>query len=259
MRQGILDRAGRLAAAAAIAALATLLALLLAGDPAPATAQETSEPPPRPSGEVTVKASAERFFVSGGEVVAEGPSTATFRGEDGSTYSLDQRLRLQVDTTNNCRVLELHLAELYLDLLGLQVRTSTINAKLTGDKKQALGRLFCKLSGALKLSKEALAKRTVRSLNQGLGDRGLPVLQFTATVHGQEQQSSSTARQGQAPPPPPGACPVLDILLGPLDLDLLGLVLELYGATDGDPIRVNVVADPNGGELGRTFCGLSGA
>jgi hypothetical protein len=250
-----------LGAAAAIAGLVLGLALLLGlgGDPAPASAQESSEPPPRPSGEVTVKASAERFFVSNGDVVAEGPSTATFRGEDGSTYSLDQRLRLQVDTTNNCRVLELHLAELYLDLLGLQVRTSTINAKLTGDKKQALGRLFCKLSDALKLSKEALAKRTVRSLNRGLGDRGLPVLQFTATVHGQEQQQSgTTARQGQAPPPPPGACPVLDILLGPLDLDLLGLVLELYGATEGDPIRVNVVADPNGGELGRTFCGLSG-
>jgi hypothetical protein len=254
---GASNRAGRVAAAAAIAALATILALLIGRAPAPAEAQESSEPP-RPSGEVTVKASAERFFVSGGEVVAEGPSTATFRGEDGSTYSLDQRLRLQVDTTNNCRLLELHLAELYLDLLGLQVRTSTINAKLTGDRKQALGKLFCKLSDALKLSKEALAKRVARSLNRNLGDRGLPVLQFTATVHGQEQGTGSTARQGQAPPPPPDACPVLDILLGPLDLDLLGLVLELYGPTEGDPIRVNVVADPNGGELGRTFCGLSG-
>jgi hypothetical protein len=254
---GTSNRAGRVAAAAAIAALATILALLIGRAPAPAEAQESSEPP-RPSGEVTVKASAERFFVSGGEVVAEGPSTATFRGEDGSTYSLDQRLRLQVDTTDNCRVLELHLAELYLDLLGLQVRTSTINAKLTGDRKQALGKLFCRLSDALKLSKETLAKRVARSLNRNLGDRGLPVLQFTATVHGQQQDGGSTARQGQAPPPPPGACPVLDILLGPLDLDLLGLVLELYGATEGDPIRVNVVADPNGGELGRTFCGLSG-
>ena len=155
-------------------------------------------------------------------------------------------------------MLELHLAELYLDLLGLQVRTSTINLKITGDRKQALGRLFCKLSEALKLRKAAEAKRVARSLNARLGDRGLPVLEFNAHVHQQTQQSQPASRQGQAPPPPADACRVLDLLLGPLDLDLMGLVVELYGATEDDPIRVNVVADRNGGQLGQSFCQLSG-
>jgi hypothetical protein len=240
--------------AAAIAALATVAALILGGA-TPASAQEPQEPP-KPAGDVNVKVSAERFFVREGEVVAEGPSTATFRGRDGETYETGGRIELQVDTTNNCRVLELHLAELYLDLLGLQVRTSTINLKVTGDRKQALGRLFCKLSDGLKLGKVAQAKRAVRSLNSRLGDRGLPILEFTAHVHAQEQQPAT--RQGQAPPPPADACRVLDLLLGPLDLDLMGLVVELYGATEGDPIRVNVVADRNGGQLGASFCQLSG-
>jgi hypothetical protein len=233
--------------------------MLLGGSPATAGAQEPApEEPPKPSGEVTVKVAAERFFVESGEVVAEGPSTATFRGRDGTTHETGGRVRLQVDTTNNCRVLELHLAELYLDLLGLQVRTSTINLRVTGDRKQALGKLFCKLSEALKLSKSAEAKRVARSLNARLGARGLPVLEFTAHVHQQEQQAQRSGRQGQAPPPPADACRVLDLLLGPLDLDLMGLVVELYGATEGDPIRVNVVADRNGGQLGESFCQLSG-
>lgn len=253
MRQERLE--GRRVLVAAMVAAAAMILALAIGRAAPAGAQEPSEEA-KASGEVTVKVSAERFFVDAGEVVAEGPSTAIYRGRDGTTHETGGRVRLQVDTTNNCRVIELHLAELYLDLLGLQVRTSTINLKVTGDRKQALGRLFCKLSDALKLSKEAEAKRVARSLNARLGDRGLPVLEFTAQVFQQQQQSAS--RQGQAPPPPADACRVLDLLLGPLDLDLLGLVVELYGATEGDPIRVNVVADRNGGQLGQTFCQLSG-
>lgn len=249
---------GRRIVIAALAAAAIIVLAMMIGRSAPsASAQEPSEEP-KPSGEVNVKVSAERFFVRGGEVFATGPSRATFRGRDDETHEAGGRVELQVDSTKNCRVLELHLAELYLDLLGLQVRTSTINLKVTGDREQALGKLFCKLSEALKLSKAAEAKRAARSLNARLGDRGLPVLEFTAQVHQQEQSPQRGARQGQAPPPPADACRVLDLLLGPLDLDLLGLVVELYGATENDPIRVNVVADRNGGQLGQTFCQLSG-
>jgi hypothetical protein len=252
------ERTATFAVGAAIAALVAALAMVLGGGPAAALAQESE--PQKPRGDLNVKVKADRFFVREGAVFAAGTSAASFRGNDGSAADTGGPIELQVDSTNNCRVLELHLAELYLDLLGLQVRTSTINLKVTGDRKQALGRLFCKLSDALKLSKSAEAKRAARSLNRRLGDRGLPVLEFTATVH-QQQQGSAAARgnrQGQAPPPPADACRVLDLLLGPLDLDLLGLVVELYGATEGDPIRVNIVADRNGGQLGASFCQLSG-
>ena len=249
--QGSNVRTRRLTAAIGIAG-AAILSGLIASAPMPASAQ--SPQAPRPKGDVEVKVHVEQFFVRGGSVVAEGPSTATFTGRDGSTYSTEERIELRVDTTKNCRVLELHLAELYVNLLGLQVRTSTINLRVTGDRNQALGKLFCKLSDSLKLSKEAAAKRAVKSLNARLDNKPLHLLAFSATVHGQTQPAG--ARQ-QAPPPPADACPVLDLLLGPLDLDLLGLVVELHGAAPGDPVRVNVVADPNGGQLGSTFCQLS--
>ena len=124
-------------------------------------------------------------------------------------------------------MLELHLAELYLDLLGLQVRTSTINLRITGNRQEALGKIFCKLSEGLKLPSLAKAKRAVRTLNARLEEKPLQLVAFTASIHQQTQDGAATARQ-QAPPPPADACHVLDLLLGPLDLDLLGLVVELY-------------------------------
>lgn len=248
--------ARRLTVAVAVA-LTTFATAMLVGSAGSAWAQDPGAE--QAKGEVFVSVTADRFLVRGGKVVADGDAAGAIFRRDGASHTLAQKVPLQVDTTNNCRVLDLHLAELYLDLLGLQVRTSTINVKVTGDRKQALGRLFCKLSQGLKLGKLAEAKRAARSLNARLRDKPLQLVGIHATVHEQEQGSSSRAstRQGQAPPPPPDACHVLDLLLGPLDLDLLGLVVELYGATENDPIRVNVVADPNGGEMGRTFCQLS--
>lgn len=248
--------ARRLVVPAATAAIVALMAVLLGGGAVPASAQEPSEE--RAHGVVDVEVNADRFFVRNGNVVAEGLAAAKVTQRDGSAYDLLQKVELQVETANNCRVLELHLAELYLDLLGLQVRTSTINLKVTGDRKGALGKLFCKLSEGLKLGKGVLAKRAAASLNRRLDDRPLRIVAFRAHVHEQDQeQQPATTRQGQAPPPPADACPVLDLLLGPLDLDLLGLVVELYGANEGDPIRVNILADPNGGTLGRAFCDLA--
>ncbi len=220
------------------------------------------------SAKLSVDVTAQRFAVEGGKVVARGPVTATLTRSDGTTETLHQRVNLRVDPTKNCQILDLHLAKLYLNLLGLQVRTSDINVKLTGDSKQALGKLFCKLSKGLTLGKNALAKRSAISLNKALDGHGLPVLSMTAPIHVQQQESSdgSAARmshsrqasEGNIPPIPPGSCEVLDLFLGPLHLDLLGLVVDLYGATPADAVRVHITADPNGGVLGSTFCQLAG-
>jgi hypothetical protein len=47
---------------------------------------------------------------------------------------------------------------------------------------------------------------------------------------------------------------VLDLLVGPLHLDLLGLIVDLYGPTTTQPVEVLVTADPNGGLLGSLLC-----
>ena len=50
-----------------------------------------------------------------------------------------------------------------------------------------------------------------------------------------------------------GQCPVLDLILGPLDLKLLGLLVNL------NQVHLTITADPTGGALGTLFCTLSGA
>jgi hypothetical protein len=99
-------------------------------------------------------------------------------------------------------------------------------------------------------------KRTARSLNRRLGRRPLQVLAFKAPVYPQQRSRSTTTSSvsKKVPPIPPGSCEVLDLRLGPLHLNLLGLIVDLYGPTRHDPVRVHVTADPNGGLLGSLLC-----
>ena len=48
-------------------------------------------------------------------------------------------------------------------------------------------------------------------------------------------------------------CPVLDLVLGPLNLKLLGLIVNL------NQVHLTITADPTGGALGTLFCGLAHA
>ena len=47
-------------------------------------------------------------------------------------------------------------------------------------------------------------------------------------------------------------------MLGPLDLNLLRLVVELYGPARNQPVTLTITATRGGGVLGDLFCGLSG-
>jgi hypothetical protein len=49
-----------------------------------------------------------------------------------------------------------------------------------------------------------------------------------------------------------GVCEVLDLTLGPLDLNLLGLMVHL------DEVHLLITADPEGGLLGQLLCSLAG-
>jgi hypothetical protein len=201
--------------------------------------------------------------VNGKQVSAEGPVEARVVRSDGSTETITKQVDLTVKATNKCQILELNLAKLYLNLLGLEVRTSEINLEVTGSPDRALGKLFCDLSKGIKLSKGALARKTADSLNKALDGRPLPVLSFKAPVRSQQAPSSRAgmrpfAGRDEVPPVPPGSCEVLDLLLGPLHLDLLGLVVDLYGPTTNDAVRVLVTANPNGGAVGAALCQVAG-
>ena len=52
-------------------------------------------------------------------------------------------------------------------------------------------------------------------------------------------------------------CSVLRLVLGPIDLSLLGLNIFI-GGLDGGPLLVDITATPGGGLLGDLLCGLAG-
>src|SRR4051794_20067034 len=201
---GVRDRRVLAPLAGALAAVALLAA---AGTASAETAR------------LKVDVSAQKFAFVNGKVVASGPVQGVVTREDGTTETVAKDIDLKVAPTKNCRILDLHLAKLYLNLLGLEVRTSEVNVEITGDSKRALGKLFCQLSEGLKLNRDALAKHTVRSLNNKLAGRSLHLLQFSAPVRTQQQdQSAQGKRRAQGddvPPVPPGSCEVLNLLLGP--------------------------------------------
>jgi hypothetical protein len=128
-----------------------------------------------------------------------------------------------------------------------------------GEGSGVLGRLFCALSrstirlrGASAASADrelAVAHRLVRSLNTRLQDK--PMRAFRATA---QLSAEDGAQAAQAAP----SCRVLNLILGPLDLNLLGLVVELYGPNRNSPVTVTITSFPGQGVLGDLFCGLSG-
>lgn len=245
--------------AAALAAACSLAAA------APAAAQSEGGEARYSNGRVHMSLFIDRFDVVDGRAVALGKAAAVVRDTNGKKRTLRRSVQLAVASARSCRVLSLNLKDLRLDLLGLIINTSEVNLRITGEPKGgALGKLFCKLSRSLKLSKKVRAARVSRSLNRRLKRKPMRVLRFSAAIfpkqqaeQGQTQQDGSTARASQNQPPQNGSCEVLDLVLGPLNLDLLGLVVDLFGENRRNPVRVLVTADPNGGALGSLFCQLA--
>jgi hypothetical protein len=140
-----------------------------------------------------------------------------------------------------CNVLTLRLAPVDLELLGLQVQTSYISLDLYAVRGAVLGNLFCALSRA-----KVTFPHAARVLNSRLHHRPVQVL-------GASDSMPARAAQAQT-----GSCQVVKLVLGPLHLNLLGLVVDLYGKTTADPVIVTINAVPSQGLLGQLLCNLSG-
>ncbi len=237
--------------------IAVAVASLAAAVPAAAEAKGRNG-----NGEVTVDAKVSRFAVSGRNIVGRGTITAKLTDPSGASRTARRRVTFGVAAVaKTCSVLTLKLDDLQLDLLGLRVDTSAVNLKLYGIRSGAgsgvLGRLFCELSrstirlrGSIRATKQA--RRVARSLNTRLARRPLRAFQASATL-------TPEARASQAPKPAPTpSCKVLRLVLGPLDLNLLGLMVELYGETRTRPVVLTITAFPGQGVVGDTFCQLAG-
>jgi hypothetical protein len=219
---------------------ATLLAIAALVIPAASASAATSQRQLR----MDIKVS--RFVVTKAGLKALGTASASLAGNDAR-----KKVTLSVKRSSSCAILTLNLQELQLKLLGLNLDTSAINLRVTGDRGKTLGALFCKLARSLKIGGKAASAKAARSLNKGLEGRELRALAVRTRLRPQE---APTAQDAQAPAP---SCQVLDLILGPLHLDLLGLVVDLYGPDKSKPVEVHVTADPNGGVLGAVFCKLA--
>lgn len=235
--------------------LVTILGSLVAA--APAAAQTTSA---GGEGTVTLDVAVKRFAVAANqrEIVGRGQLTARITDDSGATQTARRPVRFALAAQQgNCRVLMLTLDDLQLDLLGLSVDVSTVNLRLygvpRGENGGVLGRLFCSLArstirlrGSIRASGHA--RKVVRNLNRHMRGRPMRAIGARAVLTPDPQ-----AAQYQGP-----SCKVLRLVLGPLDLNLLGLVVELYGENRRSPVTLTITAFPGQGALGDLFCQLGG-
>jgi hypothetical protein len=98
---------------------------------------------------------------------------------------------------------------------------------------------------------------TVESV-EVIGGELIATLEVTLDVLGR-----TIVREVQVPldvggsPGAEGECDILNLALGPVHLDLLGLVVDLDDC-EGGPITVDITANPEGGLLGDLLCGIAG-
>jgi hypothetical protein len=186
------------------------------------------------------------FRATAAGVVANGVLSGKLRS--GSSISRDSApVKFAVvakKTGNRCNVITLRLAPLDLELLGVQVQTSYISLDVYAQKGRVLGDLFCALAHAKVTFPKAA--RAAHALNSQLGGHSMQVMSASESVPAGSAQAQ------------PASCQVLKLVLGPLHLDLLGLVVDLYGKTHANPVVVTIDAQPSKGLLGQLLCGLAG-
>jgi hypothetical protein len=211
--------------------------IVAAAWPAAASAQEGPPQAQAASGNVTVQLDVDSFKATRQGPVARGTAKATLRALGGMPTTVTKQVTLAQVRRGSCRILRLVLEELDLTLLGLNVHLDRVDLRITGRRRGGiLGRLFCSLAGRRANVSQAEA---VASLNRRLRNGGtLRPLRVTVPVQAVASQQAT--------------CPVLSLVLGPLDLDLLGLVVQL------NRVRLTITAIRGGGILGDLFCGLAG-
>jgi hypothetical protein len=234
--------------AAVLAAIALLTASVGASGSSAASAGEQTTPN---ADTVHVNFVINRFVRQGRRIVAKGAVVARYRSATRSpavavvrknfTARLGVRRVSFNSATRICNVLDLRLGPLHLELLGLIVDLSRVHLTITADSNGGiLGSLFCSLAGGSATS--ARLDRTANRMTRASRAHGL-----NRGMAGYRVQVAPRLAQA-----PGEICQVLDLVLGPLDLNLLGLMIHL------DRLRLTITARQGGGILGDLFCSLAG-
>jgi hypothetical protein len=231
---------------AGVAAVAVTVALaVLAATAAPAAGATAAPRVGQAPNTIHVGFAVTKFVTRGKALVAIGKTIATYESIDGS-YSVSKPFVSRVisgharsvqSASRICDVLTLTLGPLHLELLGLIVDLNRVVLTIKADSNGGLlGGLLCGLAGGSGLTTTATQLTKVAQtsgLSAGPG--------FTVPI-----AAVSPGTQAAA------VCTVLDLTLGPLDLNLLGLMVHL------DQVHLVITADPTKGLLGSLLCSLAG-
>jgi len=162
----------------------------------------------------------------------------------------------QLAPGQDASILNLHIEDIHLNLLGLHVDTSPICLDVTAHGGEGLlGDLLSGLGNGLNLG-------DTLDLGGILDKLGNDATAFLGGVDSLLDQVFSQpldvtgllgGHQGG------DACNILNLELGPIDLNLLGLEVALTNCDDPQaPITVDVTAQQGEGLLGDLLCGLTG-
>ena len=189
-----------------------------------------------PQGRLAVKVDVSRFRATKAGPVADGIATARLVGLGQLPTTVRKKVTLSAAKSGSCTILTLRLDTLDLTLLGLNVHLDKVDLRVTGHRRGGvLGSLFCSLARA---KVKASRARAAAAINREIKRTGtLRPIALSVPVR---------AVAAQAP-----TCSVLDLVLGPLNVNLLGLVVDLKR------VHLTITANPAGGVLGSLFCGLA--
>jgi hypothetical protein len=211
---------------------ASLAAAILAGFVASGSAFAGA-----PQSRLHVVVAVDSFAVGPRTATAHGTVTANLTDQAGHTTTLRAPIALRASGGRACQILNLDLRQLNLVLLGLNVHLDRVHLVITGQPNGGvLGSLFCRLARTRLAADRAAIART---MNASLRRHPLKPMAFSVSLR------PMTARAAGA------TCPVLDLTLGPLNLNLLGLVVNL------NQVHLTITATQGGGALGDLFCSLS--
>jgi hypothetical protein len=251
-----------------VVSLTVLAALVSPGSAGSAGVPTAAQAPvSKVAGVETTRLYINRFRAVGRKVVGRGTEIATFTDATGvktvkrkhfAVWLRTARVQTQ-QAGQTCNILFLELGDLDLTLAGLHAvlhaadPTQPVQLRLSADPAGGiLGKLFCQLANASgTLGTAQKAKLAARQMNRHL--RAVQIMRVKAVIYAPNASGQAgPAMQGYSPN---GAfqaqdeCAVLHLVLGPLHLELLGLVADL------NQIVLDLTAVP-GTLLGNIFCQL---
>jgi hypothetical protein len=170
------------------------------------------------------------------------------------TLSTPGGLASSLQNGQACPILNLALGPIDVTLLGLQVQTSPICLDITAyEGGGLLGDLLCQVATLLQ-GGSTLSE--VLALLEAGGQLGR-LLQGTEELLNGALDALTSNRIGDQPTGRVAAtCTILDLSLGPVELNLLGLEVILDNCAGG-PVTVTITAIEGGGLLGDLLCSLS--